>query len=80
MLPPLETLIERLKLVYGAAYTPYGTSEHEEDGTGFRVEGIGATFSVVWSAEGKYDAQVESYPPAIICTTIASPSTISCLS
>jgi hypothetical protein len=45
--PLIATLIARLKQVYGDSHVPYGTSDEEEDGTGFRILGIDATFSVI---------------------------------
>ena len=59
-------LIDRLKAIYGEKYRPYGTSETEDEGTGFRITDIAATFSVVCVGDtpvGKYDVQIESYPP-----------------
>ena len=59
-------LIVSLKRKYGESYVPYGTSDEEVEGTGFRIAGIEATFSALCLAEtleGKYDIQIESYPP-----------------
>lgn len=59
-------LIGNLKLKYGDSYVPYGTSDFEEEGTGFRIAGIEATFSVMCLSEmpmKMYDIQIESYPP-----------------
>jgi hypothetical protein len=59
-------LIACLRRKYGETYVPYGTSENEEQGTGFRITGIDATFSALCLADtptGFYDFQIESYPP-----------------
>ena len=62
----ITQLIEILQRQYGDAYAPYGTDEFEEDGTGFTVDDIAATFSICCledTKEGFYDIQVESVPP-----------------
>jgi hypothetical protein len=59
-------LLTSLEERYGKKVIPYGTSEEEENGTGFRIEGIKATFSAIILPEtpvGYYDIQIESYPP-----------------
>ena len=59
-------LVARLRRKYGETYVPYGTSEDEEQGTGFRITDIEATFSASClndSNTGFYDIQIESYPP-----------------
>lgn len=59
-------LLSILEARYGKKVTPYGTSEKEEDGTGFRVDGIEATFSAILLPDtpaGCYDIQIESFPP-----------------
>lgn len=64
--PEVVQLIELLKQEYGQSYLPYGTCDDEEEGTGFRIAGIEATFSVMWLEEtpsGMFDVQIESYPP-----------------
>jgi hypothetical protein len=61
----ISSLISKLKETYGDAYTPHRTSEDEEDGTGFRIAGIAATFSVLCDDEvpaGQYDVRVEADP------------------
>jgi len=42
--PLIAELIAALEETYGGSYLPYGTSEQEENGTGFRIVGIEATF------------------------------------
>lgn len=62
----ISVLIEELRSRYGAYYVPYGTSDEEKNGTGFRIKDIAATFSVLCLEEtpsGQYDIQIESYPP-----------------
>lgn len=64
--PLIAALNAALKETYGGSCIPYGTSEDEEAGTGFRVVGIDATFSAVClddTPKGKLDIQVESFPP-----------------
>lgn len=64
--PWMVELIACLKRKYGEAYVPYGTSEDEEQGTGFRITDIEATFSALCldgSQTGFYDIQIASYPP-----------------
>lgn len=64
--PKIVELIAKLKRVFGESYVPYGTSDEEERGTGFRIAGIEATFSALCLEEtpkGMYDIQIESYPP-----------------
>jgi len=64
--PGIVELVASLKRKYGESYAPYGTSDEEEEGTGFRIAGIEATFSALCLAKtpkGKYDIQIESYPP-----------------
>ena len=64
--PLIAELIAALEETYGGSYLPYGTSEQEENGTGFRIVGIEATFSVVClydTPTGKFDVQIESFPP-----------------
>jgi hypothetical protein len=64
--PNIIELIDSLKRKYGESYTPYGTSDEEEEGTGFRITGVEATFSALCLEEtpkGMYDIQIESYPP-----------------
>ena len=59
-------LIERLKSNYPDTFLPYGTSDEEEEGTGFRIADIPATFSVLSYGDipsDKFDVQIESYPP-----------------
>ncbi len=59
-------LIASLKRKYGESYIPYGTSDEEEEGTGFRIAGVEATFSALClekAPKGMYDIQIESYPP-----------------
>ena len=59
-------LIAKIKEEYGDRYTPYGTHEDEEEGTGFRLTDIPATFSVLSFGEtpqNVLDIQIESYPP-----------------
>ena len=61
----ISKLIEYLKTEY-TSYVPYGTFEDEEEGTGFRITEIPATFSVLSfgdTPENILDVQVESYPP-----------------
>jgi hypothetical protein len=65
--PLVSTLIARLKHAYGESCVPYGTSDEEAEGTGFRIAGIEATFSVMCTSDvpaGMYDIQVESSPPS----------------
>jgi hypothetical protein len=62
----IAVLIEAVRSRYGASYVPYGTSDEEQNGTGFRIEDIPATFSALCSEDtprGQYDIQIESYPP-----------------
>lgn len=63
----ITRFLATLKTTYGDKVTPYGTSDDEEHGVAFRIEGVDATFSVVTLdgslPEGRYDAQIESYPP-----------------
>lgn len=63
--PEVVELIARLKQKYCKSYVPYGTSDEEEEGTGFRIAGIEATFSAMCmdTPEKMYDIQIESYPP-----------------
>ena len=64
--PCIVELIACLGRKYGETYVPYGTSENEERGTGFRITGIEATFSALCLTDtpsGFYDIQIESYPP-----------------
>lgn len=62
----IAVLIEVVRSRYGASYAPYGTSDEEQNGTGFRIKDIPATFSALCSEDtphGQYDIQIESYPP-----------------
>ncbi|EGM70789.1 hypothetical protein [Shewanella sp. HN-41] len=62
----VPVLIRRLKERYGEKYELYGSSENEQEGTGFRINNIPATFSVLCFGDipiGRYDFQIESYPP-----------------
>ena len=61
----LRNLIEALIEQYGDLYSPYGTSPSEPEGTGFRIAGTEATFSVMCAAgdADEYDVQIESDPP-----------------
>jgi hypothetical protein len=64
--PLVSTLIARLKQAYGQSFVPYGTSDEESEGTGFRIIGIEATFSVMCTEDvptDMLDIQIESYPP-----------------
>ncbi len=66
--PTVAKLLELLKRKYGANVIPYGTSDAEEDGTGFQIKGIRATFSVAVPqgmdlSPGKVSVQIESDPP-----------------
>ncbi len=64
--PDITALIEALRTSYGASFAPYGTSDEEENGTGFRIRDIAATFSAACpenTPPGHYDVQIESYPP-----------------
>lgn len=64
--PAIVQLLAKLESRYPKKVTPYGTSEEEESGTGFRVEGIAATFSAILlpdTPKGYLDIQIESYPP-----------------
>lgn len=64
--PEISALIDELRSRYGTSYVPYGTSDDEENGTGFRIKDIAATFSALClddTPHGKYDIQIESYPP-----------------
>ena len=64
--PEIAQLLGELHARYAEAVIPYGTSDAEEDGTGFRIEGIPATFSAILPAgirPGRYDIQIESFPP-----------------
>lgn len=64
--PCVVELIARLRREYSETYESYGTSEDEEQGTGFRLKGIEASFSVLClddTPTGSYDIQIESYPP-----------------
>ncbi len=61
----ISKLIEYLKTEY-TSYEPYGTFEDEEEGTGFRLNDIPATFSVLSfgdTPKNILDVQIESYPP-----------------
>jgi hypothetical protein len=62
----IAVLIKAVRSRYGLAYAPYGTSGEEQNGTGFRIEDIPATFSALCledTPHGQYDIQIESYPP-----------------
>jgi len=64
----ISILLEKIKTIYGETkIQPYGTSPNEEHGTGFRIENVPATFSLLTLdgtlPDGKYDIQIESYPP-----------------
>jgi hypothetical protein len=64
--PLVSTLIARLERAHGKSYVPYGTSDDEAEGTGFRITGIEVTFSVMCTEDvpaGLYDIQIESSPP-----------------
>jgi hypothetical protein len=64
--PLVSTLIGRLRDAYGRSYVPYGTSDDEAEGTGFRIIGIEAIFSVMCTENtpaAMFDIQIESYPP-----------------
>ena len=59
----ITTLIEYLRSTYGKEYVPYGTSDSEEEGTGFRITSIPVTFSVLSYGEipeNILDYQIES--------------------
>jgi hypothetical protein len=60
----ISVLIQCLSEKYGDRYSPWGTAPDEEEGTGFRIQGIPATFSVICNEEvpnGIYDFQIESW-------------------
>jgi hypothetical protein len=64
----INLLLNAIKSVYGKAkIQPYGTSPEEKHGTGFRIKGVPAIFSVLTLEgafpEGRYDIQIESDPP-----------------
>ncbi len=62
----VTALIEHLRSTYGEECIPYGTSDSEEEGMGFRLSNIPATFSVLSFGEipeDVLDYQIESYPP-----------------
>ena len=62
----ISTLIERLEALYPDTYIPYGTSNDEVEGTGFRILDIPATFSVLTFGdipEDRFNIQIESFPP-----------------
>jgi hypothetical protein len=62
----ISVLIKAVRSRYGSAYVPYGTSDEEQNGTGFRIEDIPATFSALCledTPHEQYDIQIESYPP-----------------
>ena len=67
--PDVLRLLAALRERYSGAVTPYGTSDESDDeeaGTGFRIDGIAATFSAICPpspSAGNYDIQIESYPP-----------------
>ena len=66
-------LIGELKKRYTDKYVAYGTFEQEEEGTGFRITDIPATFSVLCFGAtpiGRYDCQIESYPPGEYLYTV----------
>lgn len=64
---PVETLLDELRRRYGERLIPYGTSAVEKHGTGFRLEGVPAVFSVLTLdgtlQAGRFDVQIESFPP-----------------
>lgn len=62
----IAVLIGAVRSRHGASYAPYGTSDEEENGTGFRIQDIPATFSALYlesTPYAQYDIQIESYPP-----------------
>jgi hypothetical protein len=64
----IQSLLLTLKEIYGAdRIIPYGTDANEKHGTGFRIAGVAATFSVTTRdgslPEETFDFQFESYPP-----------------
>ena len=62
----ITNLIDYLRSTYGKEYEPYGTWESEEEGTGFRITSVPATFSVlsiVDISENILNYQIESIPP-----------------
>ncbi|WP_254507277.1 hypothetical protein [Anatilimnocola floriformis] len=65
--PSIETLLTELRRRYADRLISYGTSPLEEDGTGFRLQGVPAVFSALTIdgtlPSGRFDVQIESYPP-----------------
>ena len=62
--PEISILIQRLIELYGERYSPWATWPEEEGGTGFRIKGIPATFSVICNDDvpiSNYDFQIESW-------------------
>jgi hypothetical protein len=64
----IKELVQAVRATYGAdRIVPYADSDEDPYGTGFRVTGIRATFSVLTQEgrfpDGMYDVQIESYPP-----------------
>lgn len=62
----IQALRAELSLRYGARVVPYGTSDDEDHGTGFRLEGGPFMFSILTDEDGPqtgiYDIQLESFP------------------
>jgi len=59
----LDELIQCLKEKYGDAYSPWGTSPNEVEGTGFVIADIPVFFSVISFGdvpEDRLDVQIES--------------------
>src|SRR5687768_5198164 len=63
----VRELIETLKRLYGSAYRPWGTSETDEEGTGFLIEGIPVFFSVLSFGD---------IPPDVLDVQITSHETV----
>jgi len=62
----IQDRVDTLAREYGADFVPYGTSAEETEGTGFRLAGIPATFSVLSFGQISSDIldyQIESSPP-----------------
>src|SRR5690349_13946463 len=64
----INLLLDSVRALYGGkAIRPYADSPDDPYGTGFSLEGIDATFSVLTQAgqlpEGQYDVRIESAPP-----------------
>lgn len=58
----LDELIRRLRATYGDSYSAWGTAPHEEEGTGFVIQGLPVYFSVMLAegAPDKLDVQIDS--------------------